>query len=505
MTHPVDQILDFPDADFVDRFLRSTMTVPYANSIESPRRDQEGTNFIICYVQRSGSTHLTSLLQNTGLAGKPADYLNAAYAGLPLENRQVAQRTGAVTIVDAVREYGVQSVSEYLEKLAKLTRTPNGVFGLKVDLAHASSLLRSGLFFDPGWNWKYIFLTRRDLLRQAISYYTAMRTGLWSSISASDRSANYDQQLITEYMLTLSNFMSRWECIFRLFDIEPTRIQYEEIEADPTAVLRQCFDALAIGSDLTRLPIVSDYSKQRSSAADEWSAAITRSSREYRVRNTTIRLGEGAQSIAKSVSGESAVWAPQLADLHVRNCRVFPSREELISTMPRKAVCAEVGVQTGYFSAQILNRTVPRTLHLLDLDISQIRYDRFPELLSAVDSGSVILHQGASARLLSTFPDSCFDWIYIDGDHSYGGVILDIAQALRVIRPEGLIVLNDYVKYSPLELVEYGVMEAVNELCLDRSFEMVGLALHGLGYFDVALRKMRLDSERDPDTVVQKS
>jgi hypothetical protein len=67
---------------------------------------------------------------------------------------------------------------------------------------------------------------------------------------------------------------------------------------------------------------------------------------------------------------------------------------------------------------------------------------------------------------------------------------MDITQAVRVIKPQGLIVFNDYVKYSPLELVQYGVMEAVNDLCLRQNFEMVGLALHGLGYFDVALRKI---------------
>jgi hypothetical protein len=104
MTNSVEQILNFTDAHFVDRYLRSAMTDPYSEVVESSREHENGTNYVLCYIQRSGSTHLTSLLQSTGLAGKPADFLNAAYSGLPIENRQVAQRTGAVTIVDAVRE-----------------------------------------------------------------------------------------------------------------------------------------------------------------------------------------------------------------------------------------------------------------------------------------------------------------------------------------------------------------------------------------------------------------
>ena len=195
------------------------------------------------------------------------------------------------------------------------------------------------------------------------------------------------------------------------------------------------------------------------------------------------------QKTVTSASGDQVVWARQLTDRHVRNCRVFPSREDLISSMPQQTVCAEVGVQTGYFSAQILARTAPQALHLIDRDISQIRDDRYPEVQSAVQQGVVKLHEGASADILATFPDRYFDWIYIDADHSYAGVVLDIGQALRVVKQNGLIVFNDYVKYSALELIQYGVMEAVNDLCLTHAFEMVGLALHGLGYFDVALEK----------------
>jgi hypothetical protein len=43
------------------------------------------------------------------------------------------------------------------------------------------------------------------------------------------------------------------------------------------------------------------------------------------------------------------------------------------------------------------------------------------------------------------------------------------------------LIFNDYVKVSPLENVEYGVMEAVNELCIERGFGIAALALHPLG------------------------
>jgi LPS sulfotransferase NodH len=281
MNNPLERILHFPDADFVDNYFRTTMPSPYNDLLQSPRENCAGTNYLICYVQRSGSTHLTSLLQSTGLAGKPADFLNPAYAGLPLENRQVAARTGALTIVDAVHEYKVRSVSEYLHKIAGLTRSPNGVFGLKVDLAHASSLVRSGLFFHRDWNWKYIYLTREDSLMQAISYCTAMETGLWSSLSVSDRAPGLTGESVVEYLMLLSDFMRRWECIFALFDISPLRVQYEQVEADPESAVGRCLQAIGISPDPRPIQISSAYNKQRSIDAEKVKLDLVKSAREY--------------------------------------------------------------------------------------------------------------------------------------------------------------------------------------------------------------------------------
>ena len=194
------------------------------------------------------------------------------------------------------------------------------------------------------------------------------------------------------------------------------------------------------------------------------------------------------ESSRELTPGTLPAWAPLLTERHVRNCRVFPYREEMLALAATGAVCAEVGVETGYFSAQILERTRPRALHLIDMDLSQIRYEEFP-IQPAIDAGVVNLHQGDSAQVLQSFEDGFFDWIYIDADHSYEGVMRDIQQAVRVVKPDGLIVFNDYMQYSPLERLPYGVMKAVNELCLRSDYELVGLALHGMGYFDVALRK----------------
>ena len=180
--------------------------------------------------------------------------------------------------------------------------------------------------------------------------------------------------------------------------------------------------------------------------------------------------------------------APELAHEHVQDARVYANRRDLLSTAKRNAICAEIGVQTGRWSAYLFQATDPRALHLIDIDLSQLQSDE-PDVGKALASEKVQLHEGDSVEVISGFPESHFDWVYIDADHSLEGVRRDVEALMPRVKADGVWYFNDYVKYSPLEGYEYGVMEAVNEMCIDRGFRISALALQGLGYFDVALTR----------------
>jgi SAM-dependent methyltransferase len=178
------------------------------------------------------------------------------------------------------------------------------------------------------------------------------------------------------------------------------------------------------------------------------------------------------------------VEAPQLGNEHLRNCVVVPTRTSLLQRLPKGGIVAEVGVLHGQFSREILANVSPLELHLIDHKLEPGARD-----LATKTAATVRLHEGDSATVLNQFPDGHFDWLYVDAQHTYDGVVRDIGVARRKVKPHGLLVFNDYTPWSYVEMQPYGVVAAVNELCLSDGWEIVCLALPAHMYCDVALRR----------------
>lgn len=55
----------------------------------------------------------------------------------------------------------------------------------------------------------------------------------------------------------------------------------------------------------------------------------------------------------------------------------------------------------------------------------------------------VIVHEGKSANVLSRFPNDYFDFIFIDGDHKFSGVIKDISIGFEKLKCGGILAGHD--------------------------------------------------------------
>lgn len=172
--------------------------------------------------------------------------------------------------------------------------------------------------------------------------------------------------------------------------------------------------------------------------------------------------------------------APTLRSDAFGQGRIYAGRHQMMAALARGDTGAEVGVQAGVFSRFLLDDIQPKVLHLFDMSDKWLRDD-------VRNDPRTTLHLGDSSTQLGKQPDASFDWIYIDGDHSYQGVMKDAKQALLKIKPGGLLVFNDYTLWSPGEAMSYGVMACVNGLVND-GLDVLGVALTETGYFDIALK-----------------
>ena len=180
---------------------------------------------------------------------------------------------------------------------------------------------------------------------------------------------------------------------------------------------------------------------------------------------------------------------PKLSQIHMKNCRLFEDRRQMLSLVSRNGVGAELGVFRGDFSEVLLEALSPKRLVLIDRAFNLNPKERFG---AAIQAGQVEVITGDSSSELSKYPDELFDWIYIDGDHSYEGVTKDAAVAKSKVRSSGCLMFNDYKMGDhnhPEGFYPYGVIHAVNELCIQDGWEMVGFAFHFQMYCDVALRR----------------
>jgi SAM-dependent methyltransferase len=177
------------------------------------------------------------------------------------------------------------------------------------------------------------------------------------------------------------------------------------------------------------------------------------------------------------VKGQRSMAIPPelLAD-----CRMCASRNELVSNLPRGGRVAEVGTYRGQFARHILT-CEPAELHLIDIDFSSVDP-------AVVADTRVAMHRGLSHEMLAQFPDDHFDWIYIDGDHSYEGASRDARVAATKVKPGGHLVFNDFAHADPY-LGAYGVHRAVVEFAVTRGWKFVWWAYEPNGLYDVALRR----------------
>ena len=227
------------------------------------------TSYLICATHRTGSTLLCEALANTGLAGQPAEYFWSGYE--PLWSAR----------------WGSTTYAEYHAAALERTTTPNGVFGCKIIFAYfddflskvrqlhgyadlSTPVLLSTIF--P--NLHYIWITRRDKVRQAVSLWKAVQSQIWEQRTeqptAPVQNPVFDFEAIDNWLQAILQHEAAWQHYFAEWGVTPFTVVYENfIKAYEATVLDILYylhipapDGLVFGKRALR--------KQANALSEEW-------------------------------------------------------------------------------------------------------------------------------------------------------------------------------------------------------------------------------------------
>jgi LPS sulfotransferase NodH len=208
-----------------------------------------GLSYVICSSPRSGSTLLAEALSGTRVAGRPDEFFDVH------QNIEAMIR----------RRFGAEddSLGEYLIKVLLRSKTDNGVFGWKahwhqfehfwrrflgVPLAHPN--VSRGDFTQVFPNLRFIWLRRRDRLRQAISYARAMQTDLWRQYAGESKTPQstpaFDKPVVDARIDEIDRMETAWNAFFTRHGIEPWVIWYEDFITEYQSTVRGALGHLEI-------------------------------------------------------------------------------------------------------------------------------------------------------------------------------------------------------------------------------------------------------------------
>jgi LPS sulfotransferase NodH len=242
------------------------------------------------------------LLKGTGVAGRPEEFFEAVRdTGLPPHPGEYLMglaRTGAGirdddTPPEAPAYSSLEGIADYREHLQRTFAwgtTDNGVFASKLMWNQIPELqalteaipeyrglepieLLTRLFGDPA----YVWVTRRDKVRQAVSLWKALQTRSWRDGSGRRPSElHYRYEGINHLVELFESEDRAWGEFFAEHRIEPLVIGYEDhLERDQDAAVRSVLTLIGVPAP-AGWEAVQPMTRQADARSEEWVATYHR-------------------------------------------------------------------------------------------------------------------------------------------------------------------------------------------------------------------------------------
>ena len=195
-----------------------------------------------------------------------------------------------------------------------------------------------------------------------------------------------------------------------------------------------------------------------------------------------------------SIYDKSIPYYP-LKEKHLKNLTAVTNRKKLLDHLPKNCIVAEIGVDEGTFSNDIITVCKPSKIHLIDTWGSK-RYNQqkrngvVRKFSKDIKKGVVEINLGLSTQVVNRFPDNYFDWIYIDTAHSYQQTKKELEMYSKKLKNKGIIAGHDFIIGNWNSMLKYGVINAVYEFCTKYDWELIYLTMDLQESPSYAIRKL---------------
>jgi LPS sulfotransferase NodH len=210
-----------------------------ANVPESPV-NYPVKRYVILMTPRSGSTVLSAALAKTGVLGRPGERFNRASGYV----QELARKTGA------------RDLAGLIDQVVNTSLTPNGVSGIKGGLHQVLPYMMTRHWRDQNADTLYLYLTREDVLRQAVSRYKGMETKIWHFRGEETRESRkellevpYDFDAIQKQVHYIVEMMCDYEMYFARLGILPYRLTYEQVTSQMPEIVAEIARRLDVTLD----------------------------------------------------------------------------------------------------------------------------------------------------------------------------------------------------------------------------------------------------------------
>jgi LPS sulfotransferase NodH len=261
-------------------------------------------SYLVCATPRSGSTLLCETLEQTGVAGRPREYFEALKeTGVPRRPREYFWGLRSPEVLrllphdaqldrdsERVATWNRDDYARHLDASIQQGTTANGVFGAKMMWGYFDDFLEltrgiprfggmgDGSLLNAAFpDLQYVFVSRSDKVRQAVSLWRALQTWVWRKAEGHaddeplpEQRAVYSFDAIDHLLDQLRRHEDAWRGFFFRIGRRPLTVLYEEVAGDLDATVERVLRELDLERPPVSAPLAEPMRRQSDELSESW-------------------------------------------------------------------------------------------------------------------------------------------------------------------------------------------------------------------------------------------